>query len=158
MRTLNRSQALLGLLALCYGVASIAGAATVPEVKVWYQTLIHPSFAPPDGVFGPVWTLLYGMMAIAAWRAWRKDGFAWSSTALRLFLLQLGLSFVWSFLFFSFHLLIVSAVEILLLEGAILATTFVFFRRDRTAGLLMLPYVLWAGFASALNLAFASLN
>lgn len=149
---------LLGLVGLCLGVAGSASLVTLPAVAGWYQDLVHPSFTPPDSVFGPVWTTLYLAMAVAAWRAWRCDDFQWGSPCLGLFLLQLTLNFAWSFLFFQFHLIGVAAIEIVVLELAIIVTTLAFSFRDRAAGILMLPYIVWVGFATVLNFGFWSLN
>jgi tryptophan-rich sensory protein len=98
------------------------------------------------------------MMALAAWRAWGRDQYQWDSSCIRLFLIQLALNFAWSFLFFKFHLISVAAIEIVVLEITIIVTTVAFLMRDRIAGLLMVPYVLWVAFASALNIAFWRLN
>ena len=149
---------LVALIVLCLAVGGVASVITMPAVQGWYQTLVHPSFTPPDAVFGPVWTTLYIMMGVAAWRAWCVDGYQWSSMSIRLFLIQLALNFAWSFLFFGSHLIGIAAVEIVILEITIIATTWAFLMRDRIAGLLMLPYVAWVGFASALNIGFWHLN
>ena len=149
---------LVALILLCLAVAGVASVITMPAVRGWYQTLVHPSFTPPDAVFGPVWTTLYIMMAVAAWRAWGADSYQWGSTTIRLFLIQLALNFAWSFLFFAGHLIGIAAVEIVMLEIAIIATAWAFLMRDRIAALLMLPYAAWVGFASALNIGFWHLN
>lgn len=149
---------LLGLFVLCLMVGGIAGAITVPEVQGWYRTIVKPGFTPPDRVFGPVWSTLYPMMALAAWLAWRRDLFSWSSWALRLFLLQLGLNFLWSFFFFTFHWLAAASVEAIFLWLSILITTRSFFKRDLWAGLLMVPYLLWVSVAAVLTCTIWSLN
>ncbi|EME68565.1 TspO and MBR-like protein [Paramagnetospirillum caucaseum] len=149
---------LVVLIVLCLGVAGISSMVTIPAVHGWYKDLAHPSFTPPDAVFGPVWTALYIMMAVASWRAWGRDQYQWDSSCIRLFLIQLALNFAWSFLFFKFHLIGVAAVEIVVLEIAIIVTTVAFLMRDKIAGMLMVPYLLWVGFASALNIGFWSLN
>ena len=149
---------LLSLILLCLAVGFVGGQVTVPEVRGWYQTLVRPSFAPPDAVFAPVWTLLYLMMAVAAWRAWGQDGFSLRSAAIWVFLLQLTLNFLWSFIFFLFHQIGWAVVEILLQLGAIFATFRLFKTRDRLAALLWLPLMAWVAFASALNIAFWLLN
>ena len=149
---------LVVLIVLCLGVAGIASMVTIPAIQGWYKDLVRPSFTPPDGVFGPVWTVLYVMMALAAWRAWGRDQYKWDSPCIRLFLTQLALNFAWSFMFFKFHLIGAAAIEIVILEIAIIVTTVAFLMRDRIAGMLMVPYVLWVAFASALNIAFWRLN
>jgi tryptophan-rich sensory protein len=107
-------------------------------------------------VFAPVWTALYVMMAVAAWRAWRIVGVM--SVALSLYFLQLTLNFAWSLIFFSLHLIDVALIDIATLWIAILATTTAFFLIDRIAGVLMLPYLAWVSFASALNYEIWRLN
>jgi translocator protein len=149
---------LAGLIGLCLLVAGTAGLITMPEVKGWYQGLVHPSISPPDSVFGPVWTTLYIMMAVAAWRAWGADEYRWHSNTIRLFIAQLALNFGWSFIFFGLHFMGAAMIEIMVLELVVLATTVVFFKRDPVAGLLMVPYVIWVGFASVLNFGFWALN
>jgi tryptophan-rich sensory protein len=140
---------LVGLLALCFAVAGIAGWATATSVDSWYPTLAKPGFTPPDQVFGPVWSVLYAMMALAAWLAWRRVG--WRDRALGLFFAQLALNLAWSVLFFGLQLVGAALAEILLLLALIAATTLAFWRIDRRAGLLLVPYLLWVGYASLLN-------
>jgi translocator protein len=141
--------ALIGLLALCFAVAGIGGWVTATSVESWYPTLAKPGFTPPDRVFGPVWSVLYAMMALAAWLVWRRVG--WSDRALALFVAQLALNLAWSVLFFGLQRVGAALAEILLLLALIAATTFAFWRVDRRAGLLLAPYLLWVGYASLLN-------
>ena len=140
---------LLGLGALCFAVAGLGGWATATSVDSWYPTLAKPGFTSPDWVFGPVWSVLYAMMALAAWLVWRRTG--WRERALALFLVQLALNLAWSILFFGLQLIGAALVDILLLIALIAATTIAFWRIDRRAGLLLVPYLLWVGYASALN-------
>ncbi len=113
---------------LCFSVAGVSGSMTAREILTWYRTLIRPSIAPPNWVFGPVWTLLYAMMAIAAWRISLLPPSSSKTTALVLFAAQLALNFAWSFIFFHWHQIGWALVEILILWGAILATTLAFAR------------------------------
>ncbi len=124
----------------------------------WYAALAKPAWTPPDAVFGPVWSLLYLLMGIAAWLVWRRAGFKRAGGALALFIGQLGLNALWSYLFFGAHLIGVALLELAVLGGAVLLVTIRFWRRERPAGLLMLPYLLWVGFAFYLNFAFWWLN
>ena len=140
---------LVGLLALCCAVAGIGGWVTATSVESWYPTLAKPGFTPPDRVFGPVWSVLYAMMAVAAWLALRRVG--WRDRALGLFFAQLALNLAWSVLFFGLQLVGAALAEILLLLALIAATTLAFWRIDRRAGLLLFPYLLWVGYASLLN-------
>ena len=136
-------------MALCFAVAGLGGSATATSVDSWYPTLARPGFTPPDRVFGPVWSVLYAMMALAAWLVGRRTG--WRAPALGLFLVQLALDLAWSILFFGLQLIGAALADILLLIALIAATTIAFWRIDRRAGLLLLPYLLWVGYASLLN-------
>ncbi|HEX4303344.1 MAG TPA: TspO/MBR family protein [Rhizomicrobium sp.] len=152
----GRYGALVLFLILTLAVGGAAGYATAPEIAGWYATLHRPSFAPPNGVFAPVWTTLYVLMGIAAWRVWRVVGLG--SRPMLLFFVQLALNFAWSFLFFRYHRIDAALVEIVVLLLFIVWTAVSFARRDRIAGLLFVPYVAWVGFATALNAGFWSLN
>jgi tryptophan-rich sensory protein len=152
------SLALLGFLALCLGVSGLGGAVTATSVNTWYQTLEKPGFNPPDWVFTPVWIALFVAMAFAAWRIWRRDGFAAARLPLAVFALQLALNLLWSVLFFGLRAPTAALAEIFLLAVAIAATLVLFWRRDRIAGLLFLPYLAWVLFALVLNAAIVRLN
>ena len=143
------------ILALCLGVSAVGGAVTASSVGSWYPTLAKPAFNPPNWIFAPVWTVLYFMMAIAAWRIWRRGG---GSRALSLFALQLALNLAWSIIFFGMHAVGAALLEIAVLLLAILATTVVFWRSDRMAGMLFVPYAAWVAFAAILNAAIWQLN
>lgn len=153
---------LLGLLAfvvLCLGASWVAGWATSTSVATWYPTLEKPWYTPPDGAFAPVWLALYLLMAVAGWRVWRRVGFTEGGVlALGLFALQLVLNVLWPLLFFGLQEIGWALLEIALLALAILATTVAFWRIDRGAGILMLPYLAWVAFAGLLNLGFWRLN
>ncbi|HTT99245.1 MAG TPA: TspO/MBR family protein [Rhizomicrobium sp.] len=137
-------------------VGSTASVFTEPNIAGWYAALAKPSFNPPNFVFAPVWTALYVMMAVAAWRAWRVAGVM--SVALMLYFLQLTFNFAWSLIFFAQHLIEIALIDIAVLWIAILATMIAFFRADRIAGWLMLPYLVWVSFAAALNWEILRLN
>ena len=137
-------------------VGASASLFTTPQIPTWYASLNHPSIAPPNYVFAPVWTTLYILMAIAAWRVWRKTGTR--SIEMAAFALQLALNFGWSLVFFALHSIGGALVEVVALDLAILATTILFFRRDWIAGILFLPYLGWSLFATLLTHAFWRLN
>ena len=137
-------------------VGTGASLVTQPALRSWYPTIIHPALTPPDWLFAPVWTTLYILMAVAAWRVWRVTGTR--SIELAAYGIQLALNAGWSLIFFGLHRIPAALIEILILDLAILATTILFFRRDRLAGLLFLPYLGWTLFASLLTLWFAALN
>lgn len=144
-------------LALTFVTAAIGAAASI-EAASFYLQLQRPAWAPPASVFGPVWTVLYLLMGIAAWLVWRSGGFAAARNALTLYLLQLILNALWSWLFFAWHLGAAAFADILPLWGLILATLIAFWRKQAAAGLLLLPYLLWVSFAVALNFAVWQMN
>ena len=139
---------LLGWLLLAFAAAGL-GAIASADAASFYARLAKPSWAPPAGVFGPVWTVLYAFMGIAAWLVWRTPGS--KRMALGLFCVQLAANVLWSWLFFAWHLGAAAAVEVLVLLALILATAAAFARHSRWAALLFVPYILWVGFASALT-------
>jgi len=117
----------------------------------FYAALSQPGWAPPGEVFAPVWTVLYGLMALAAWLVWRARGFAGARAPLGLFIVQLALNALWTWLFFAWRLGGLAFAEILLLLALIAATTVAFWRIRALAGALLLPYLAWVAFAAALN-------
>lgn len=126
---------------------------TRPALETWYGGLAKPAWTPPDWVFGPVWTLLYAMMAVAAWLVWRRAGWDGARAALVLYFVQLGLNFLWSPLFFGLRSPGLGLVDIAALVCVLAATVIAFLRVDRLAGWLMAPYLAWVGYAAALNAA-----
>jgi benzodiazapine receptor len=124
----------------------------------WYASLAKPAWTPPNAVFGPVWTALYVLMGIAAWLVWREVGFSGAATALVLFIVQLGLNALWSYLFFGAHQPMIALFEIIVLWFVILFTLLAFWKVKPLAGALLLPYLCWVGFASGLNLQLWRLN
>jgi tryptophan-rich sensory protein len=142
---------LLGLLAglAAAFVTAAVGAVASVDAASFYAQLSKPSWAPPAWVFGPVWTVLYGLMGIAAWLVWRSPGP--KRAALTLFGAQLVANALWSWLFFAWHRGALAAVEILVLLALIVAMIVAFWRVSRVAALLMVPYLLWVGFASLLT-------
>jgi translocator protein len=122
---------------------------TEPQIATWYAGLAQPSFTPPSWIFAPVWTTLYVVMAVAAWRVWRIAGTR--SVEMLAYAVQLILNFAWSWVFFALHRIGLALAEILILDLAILFTTILFVRRDRLAGLIFLPYLAWSLFASLLT-------
>lgn len=137
------------------GIGSIASI----NAGTYYQELVRPEWAPPGDVFGPVWTVLYALMAIAAWLVWRKAGsFDAARGALTLYLVQLVVNALWSWLFFGWHMGGAALVDLVLLWLLIGATTVSFWRIRPLAGALMLPYWAWVTFAGFLNYATWQLN
>ena len=153
--TMAQLAALLGWLLAAFAAGALGAVASIDAVS-FYAQLGKPSWAPPSWVFGPVWTTLYVMMGVAAWLVWRsRDA---KRSALILFGVQLAANALWSWLFFAWHQGLWAAVEVLVLLALIAATVLVFWRISRLAGLLLVPYLLWVGFASALTWAIWQLN
>jgi tryptophan-rich sensory protein len=138
--------------------AAAIGAVASMQAGSFYIQLARPAWAPPPAVFGPVWTILYVLMAVAAWLVWRVDGFRVARFALTLFLVQLALNAAWSWLFFAWHRGALAFADILLLWALIVATLIAFWRVRPLAGALLVPYLLWVSFASALNYSVWQLN
>jgi translocator protein len=124
----------------------------------WYAELNKPTWNPPGWIFGPVWTLLYIMMAVAAWRVWLRGGWEKQRWPLTLFLIQWALNALWTPLFFGLHLLGWAFAEILVLLACILLTIRAFRPVDRTAAWLLVPYAAWVAFASVLNFTIWRMN
>lgn len=150
---------LIVILAICFAVAGLGSLATIPNIPTWYAGLEKPFFTPPNSVFGPVWTVLYALMGIAAWMVWRKDAIASDKrTALIAFFVQLALNLAWSWAFFGLHNPLLGLGVIALLLIAILWTIAAFRIVSRAAAWMMLPYLAWITFATALNAGVYVLN
>ena len=150
--TFQQALVLLGFILLTF-LAPAAGAFTPPGA--WYQTLNKPSWNPPPWIFGPVWTLLYLGMAVAAWLVWKRGG---QGQALRLYLVQLALNAAWTPVFFGAHQLGAAFIVIVCMWIAIFLTQRAFQAVSRPAGLLLVPYLAWVSFASVLNFTLWRLN
>lgn len=148
---------LIGWLVVSFAASAIGALASV-QAKSFYGQLTQPAWAPPGWLFGPVWTLLFTLMAIAAWLVWRSGGFRANRVALSLFLLQLSLNALWSWLFFAWHRGALAFADIVLLWILIVATLVSFWRVRPIAGALLIPYLLWVSFAAALNYSVWQLN
>ncbi|MBB3832664.1 tryptophan-rich sensory protein [Xanthomonas arboricola] len=148
---------LLGWLALCYAVPGLGALASI-QAASFYADLQRPAWAPPGWLFGPVWTALYGMMAVAVWLVWRRGGWAGAHLALRMFVLQLALNGLWSWLFFAWHMGAWAFADIVVLWLTLAATIGVFAKRNSLAAWLLVPYLAWVSFAAALNYSVWQLN
>lgn len=148
---------LVAWLGISFITAGIGAFASI-DAADFYAQLARPAWAPPAWVFGPVWTTLYFLMGLAAWLVWRRGGFAAARGALSLFLLQLALNALWSWLFFAWHLGGAAFADIVLLLLILLATLITFWRTQAAAGALLVPYLLWASFALGLNYAIWRMN
>lgn len=141
---------LAGWIVLCGAVGAIGATASV-RAEQFYVALDRPAWAPPAALFGPVWTLLYILMAIAAWLVWRERGWSRAQGALGLFVLQLCFNALWSWLFFRWHLGALAFADILVMLVLIVATIVAFARIRRAAAWLLAPYLAWVSFAAVLN-------
>ena len=154
----QRPLALVGFIAASFTAAAIGGAATATSVGTWYRALNKPPWNPPDWIFGPAWTVLYVLMAIAAWRVWRRTDGDVRRRTLLLFGAQLALNALWSVLFFGLRRPGFALVDVVALWSLLLVLQLRFTRIDRVAGGLWAPYLAWVSFASALNAAVWWLN
>ena len=160
MTPLSKPKQILGLLAwlaISFVASGIGAVASIRAVS-FYGQLVQPSWAPPASVFGPVWTILYVLMGIAAWLVWRTDGFRVNRSALTLFLVQLAVNALWSWLFFAWHRGALAFADVVLLWLLLVATLVSFWRVRPLAGALLIPYLLWVSFATALNFSVWQLN
>ncbi|HEL2957715.1 TPA: tryptophan-rich sensory protein [Stenotrophomonas maltophilia] len=150
MKRSTQGVGLMGWIAITFAAAAL-GAWASTSAASFYANLVLPSWAPPARVFGPVWTLLYAMMAIAAWLVWRERGWRGAWPALSLYLLQLAINALWSWLFFGWKLGALAFIDILVLLVLVCAIIFAFARIHRGAAVMLLPYLAWISFAAALN-------
>lgn len=151
----RQTLALVGWLALCFSAS--LGAIFV-TTDGWYANLNKPPWNPPAWLFGPVWTLLYGMMAVAAWLVWREGGWKAQSRTLRLFLLQWLLNALWTPLFFGLHRVDLALVDVVGLWITLVTTLVTFWQTKKAAGALLAPYLVWVSFAVILNFTIWQLN
>ena len=146
--------ALIAFVVLCFAAAGIGGFFPPDD---WYASLNRPSYAPPNWVFGPVWTVLYFMMAVAGLLVWKSNA-AGNVLALTMFGVQLLLNAAWSAIFFAWHQPGWALLDMSILWLAILTTIILFKRHSAIAAVLLIPYLAWVSFAAVLNYGFWSLN
>lgn len=154
----SRYDALIGFIGVTAVAAIVGSVATFRNVATWYPTLAKPSWTPPSALFGPVWTVLYVAMAVAAWRVWRGQTGRAAKAVLRSYLAQLMLNALWSVLFFGLRRPDLALFDITALWVVIVVILVRFWPADRIAGALWAPYVAWVSFAAALNGAVWHLN
>ena len=150
---LSTNKQLVGLLlwlAVTF-LAAVIGAAASTRAGSFYAQLVRPGWAPPAKLFGPVWTILYTLMGVSAWLVWRNGGIDVARTALTLFLVQLAVNALWSWLFFGWRQGALAFADIALLWVLIVATLIAFWRVSAVAGALLIPYLLWVSFALVLQ-------
>ena len=148
---------LAGWLLASFAAAAMGGLASV-NAAGFYGDLVRPPWAPPAWLFGPVWSVLFLLMGVAAWLVWRDHGFRGAGAALKLYLAQLLANALWSWLFFAWRQGAFAFAEVVVLWLLIAATIFSFWRLHRLAALLLVPYLAWVSFAAALNFVLWRLN
>jgi len=139
-------------------IGAIAGIFTAQAIPDWYASLIRPSFNPPNGIFGPVWTSLYLLMGISLFIIWKQPTSKKRNIAMTIFVIQLLLNFCWSFLFFYFKEIGLALIEIIIMWIAILIMIISFHKVKPLAAYINIPYILWVSFATILNAAYYILN
>lgn len=154
----SRILKLLASIALPLGLGAIAGLFTADAVPGWYETLNKPSFNPPNGLFGPVWTILYLLMGISFFLIWELNPSKKRNLAIIVFLIQLGLNFCWSFIFFYYKLIGLALIEIVILWMSIFSMLYFFHKIKPLATYMNIPYLLWVTFAMILNTSYYFLN
>src|SRR5208283_4462505 len=155
---ITRWTGLIIWIAICFAAAGIGALMTTPALSDWYAKLHKPAWTPPNGVFGPVWTLLYASMGLAAWMVWLQRTSRNVTPALSIFAIQLILNVAWSGVFFGLHSPGAGLLAIVPLWCAIAATILSFRRVIAAAGWILVPYLAWVSFAMALNYEIWRLN
>lgn len=156
----SRTESLVGLagwLLVSFAAAGIGAAASIQAAE-FYSHLRLPGWAPPASVFGPVWTVLYFLMGISAWLVWARSGANGAYIALTLFIVQLALNALWSWLFFAWKYGGLALVDVTLLWLVVAAMLVAFWRHTKLAGLLLVPYLSWITFAAVLNYSVWQMN
>lgn len=139
-------------------IGGLSGYITVSEIETWFSNLNKPSFNPPNQLFGPVWTSLYALMGISLFLLWKSPKSLERKNAIIIFFVQLFFNFWWSIIFFSFHLLFLAVIDIVLLWLLIIYMIIVFKRVKPVAAYMNIPYLLWVSFATALSISIWHLN
>jgi translocator protein len=132
-------------------IGAISGIATAKNINNWYVILIKPNFNPPNYLFGPVWTFLYLLMGISFYIILQSPKHEIKKQAILIFCIQIFLNFCWSFLFFKYHWLGIAFIEIILIWLSIITMIINFYKINKIAAYLQIPYLLWVSFASVLN-------
>ena len=155
----NLLVALAALVALTFSAAGIASAFTARSIRTWYPTLRRPPGTPPASYFGPVLTIQYSLMTLAAWNVWRVgNGWSGASPAITIFLIQLALGAAWPAIFFGLRAPRLALVEIVVLWVVLLVTVISFWKISALSGSLLIPYLAWISYATYLNAAICRLN
>jgi benzodiazapine receptor len=146
-------------LAITLSIGGVAAFFTQPEIKTWYLTLNKPSFTPPNWLFPVAWSIIYILIATAAYMVWKiRDGSSTYKTAVTIYVVQLALNFSWSIVFFGMHQILYALIIIVALLVAIILNISWFNRFSKTAAWLLIPYLLWVSYATLLNISICVLN
>lgn len=143
---------------ICELVGIVGGFFTINSIPTWYKALNKPFFSPPNWIFGPVWTMLYFLMGLSLYLIWEKKANGRKMQGIIYFIAQLFFNFSWSIIFFGFRQPLIAFVNIVILWLLIYMTIVKFFKISKTAGILLLPYIIWVSFAALLNLSIVLLN
>jgi translocator protein len=158
-QTIGRPLRFCLCVALCAFVGWTGGIITAPQIPVWYASLAKPAWTPPNSVFPVAWSALYFLMAVTLWRLWdRVSPSSARPKAIVWFFIQLALNFVWTPVFFGWHAVHTGLAIIVLLDASLCVTIWLGAKADRLVVLLLIPYLLWLCYATALNLAIALMN
>ena len=155
---MNKYLKLAACILLTLSIGAISGIATSSGINNWFMELTKPFFNPPNYLFGPVWTLLYFLMGFSFFMILQSPIKELKRKAIKIFVIQLSLNFLWSFLFFKFQLIGLAFIEIMLIWISILAMIITFNKINRIAAVLQIPYLIWVSFATILNGAICWLN
>jgi len=156
---MNKFIKLILFVLVCEGIGILGSVFTISEITTWYASLNKPFFSPPNWIFGPVWTTLYALMGVSIFLIFEtKFKKKERNSFVLLFSLQLFLNFLWSVIFFGFHLPMFAFLEIIFLWGCILLLIVKFWKYSKPASYLLIPYLLWVSFASLLNASIVILN
>lgn len=157
---MNKYVKIIITVSICLGVGYLSSIVTQSSIATWYPTLIKPSFNPPNWIFAPVWTLLFILMGISAGLFWDKyeEDKELVKKGMLFFAIQLVFNALWSYLFFSLNNLLLASIEIILLLLLIYETYVIFKKMDKKASYLLIPYMLWVGFATILTVTIYLLN
>jgi len=146
-------------LAITLAIGVVASTFTRPEITSWYSTLNKPPFTPPNWLFPVAWTIIYIMIATAAYMVWKlRDTSATYKTAVIIYVVQLALNFSWSIVFFGLHQILYALIIIIALLVTIILNISWFNRFSKTAAWLLIPYLLWVSYATLLNISICILN
>jgi tryptophan-rich sensory protein len=155
---LGKGQVVAGLVGWLVFTFAAAGIGSLFPPGEWYSQLLKPPWTPPNWIFGPVWSILYALMAISAWLVWKRAGFSGALLPLVFFIVQLILNAIWSWVFFGLQNPGLAFAEIILLWLAIIVTLVAFWKEISIAGVLLIPYLAWVSFAAALNFSIWRIN